>query len=159
MLEACIRSIPADEKLVIINSGIGYGKALNIGMKLAQGKFLVIANNDTILEGDLRALLDDKQITIPAVENTMDNLPRSFYVLPRWIYEKVGEFDEQFFPGYFEDDDMIKRWQLAGVSFSYRPEVKVKHVGGHTLNNHPERQKIFDENKRKFEAKWGTLPS
>lgn len=31
------------------------------------------------------------------------------------IFERCGRFDEQFFPGYYEDSDMIRRMALAGV--------------------------------------------
>jgi GT2 family glycosyltransferase len=154
LLEKCVASLDADEVIVVVTD-IGMGKAINKGLGLARGDFLVVLNNDTELRrGSLKDLCDEGAVTCPQITNTMDQLPRSFYCMPRWVYEKVGGYDEQFKVGYFEDDDLIKRWQLADVPIKHVPEVFVQHVGGATLDKHPDRQKIFDENKRLYEEKW-----
>ena len=75
--------------------------------------------------------------------------------MPRWVYEKVGGYDERFKVGYWEDDDMIRRWEEAQIPIKMLP-VQVSHPhAGHTLNNHPDRQELFDANRKLFIEKWG----
>ena len=159
MLRNCVKSIPADEKIIIVNDGTGMGKAINKGFELATGDYFLVSNNDCVwLGGDILAMCDPDAITLPdRLAAQVDNRPRCFYCMPRWIYEKVGGYDEQFKVGYFEDDDMLRRWENAGIPF--RPvNVQVFHEPGSTLNIMPNRNAIFDENKKKYLAKWHELP-
>lgn len=51
-------------------------------------------------------------------------------MIDRPVVEKLGGFDEQFFPGCFEDDDYGLRAQAAGFELRIAREVFVYHVGG-----------------------------
>lgn len=159
LLQRCVSSMGADEKLIIVNDGTGMGKAINKGLELATGDYLIVTNNDCELkEGSLYDMCDPEAITIPDNMDGQWDMPRSFYCMPRWVYEKVGGYDEQFGVGYHEDDDLIKRWQLAGIPFKMT-KIKVAHTPGSTLNNLSNRQELFDENKAKFDEKWGNSSS
>lgn len=156
LLRRCVRSIPADEKIIIVNDGTGMGKAINKGLELATGDYFIISNNDCEWEsGDIQEMCNPEAITFPDNMPGQWRLPRSFYCMPRWVYEKVGGYDEQFKVGYFEDDDLIRRWQEANIPLIEMKTIHVKHMPGMTLDKLPDRQAIFDENKQKFEAKWG----
>ena len=162
-LKYCVRSMRGhDEIIILANDGIGYGASCNLGMKLASGDFIVVANNDCILkEGSLSDLANNQAITVPRLEPPQrDNLPRPFFCVPRWIYENVydryGDFyDERFEGGYWEDDDLHRRLEEMGVESIYIESVAVLHLngGGNTMKQIGE-QEHFDANKSRFEDKW-----
>lgn len=157
LLNKCVKSIPAHEKIIVVNDGTGMGKALNKGMELATGDFFIISNNDCeLIEGQIKDLCKKDCITIPYKMEGQWHEPRSFYCLPRWVYEKCGGYDEQFGVGYHEDDDLIRRWQEAGIQFRMVDSVKVHHKPGSTLDKLPNRDELFNENKKKYEDKWST---
>ena len=70
------------------------------------------------------------------------------------VVQKVGLFDEGYYPAYFEDNDYARRAGRAGVQISYGPEVG--HRNSSTLNT-PGRtfagsnSASFQANRRLFE--------
>lgn len=156
LLKQCVQALPGvHEKLIIVNDGIGMGKAINKGFELATGDYLMTSSNDCIWEsGSIEDMCDPEAIVIPANMPGQWEVPRCFYCMPRWIYEKVGGYDEQFEIGYFEDDDLIHRWGLAGIPIKSKDTIRVHHNPGTTLDKLPNRQEIFDRNKERFDAKW-----
>lgn len=160
MLKRCIQSIPADEKIIIVNEGTGMGKAINKGLELSTGDFIIVSNNDCYLtSGDIQDLCDPEAITLPDnMPGNSGDVPRAFYCMPRTIYQQIGGYDEQFTIGYFEDDDLIERWRQAGIPFKMT-RVQVAHNPGSTLDKMPNRNVIFEENRKRFIAKWGHAPN
>jgi GT2 family glycosyltransferase len=155
LLNKCVKSIDADEKLIIVNEGTGMGKAINKGLELSTGDYIIVSNNDCeLISGDIRDMCDPGFITLPFQMPGQLDLPRAFYCLPRWIYQRVGGYDERFGIGYFEDDDLIKRWQEAGIKFRQIQSINVSHNPGTTLNTLHNRTEVFEENKKKFQEKW-----
>ena len=145
-----------DEKLIIVNNGIGFGPAVNIGFKLARGDYFIVSNNDCkLINGTLRSLPDERGVTVPWIEGARDNNPRCFYCMPRWVYEKIGGYDEQFEIGYFEDDDLIARLREAEIPIILNERVEIEHLngGGLTVKRFGE-QELFDKNQAKFKKKW-----
>jgi len=59
----------------------------------------------------------------------------------RAFFERVGEFDEDFF-AWFEDVEIGIRGQLAGLRCWYEPRAVVRHLGSATAARMPDR-KIF----------------
>lgn len=155
LLKRCVNSMDADEKIIIVNEGTGMGKAINKGLELATGDYLVVSNNDCELVGGmLRDMCDPEAITIPDSMEGQWDLPRAFFCLPRWIYELVGGYDERFGVGYFEDDDLIRRWKEAGIHFK-KTHLQVKHNPGTTLGTLPDADALYKRNKALFIEKWG----
>jgi GT2 family glycosyltransferase/glycosyltransferase involved in cell wall biosynthesis len=79
--------------------------------------------------------------------------------LRRETFEMVGPLDEQFGVGMFEDDDYTQRIRAAGLRIICAADVFVHHVGQAAFKKLIERgeyAKLFDENRRRFEAKWNT---
>src|SRR5689334_10883519 len=106
-LEECTKSLQGyKEIIIVVNDGIGYSKAVNIGLRQASGNYLCVVNNDTVVQkGNLYYLANPFKVMTPMiVPSPRDQLPRAFFCMPRWVYEEVGEFDERFEGGYFEDD-------------------------------------------------------
>jgi GT2 family glycosyltransferase len=145
-----------DERLIIVNDGIGFGAAVNIGFKLARGDYFIVANNDTkLINGTLRSLPDERGVTVPYIEDSRDDNPRCFYCMPRWVYDEIGGYDEQFEIGYWEDDDLIMRLKEADIPIFLNDRVEVSHFngGGLTVKRFGE-QELFDKNKERFIKKW-----
>jgi len=165
VLNECVNSLinQVDEIIVERNRGIGYGRAVNRGLKKTTGTHIIIANNDTkLIDGELINLCGTGlTITTPnIIPIPRDNLPRSFFCVTRELYNYLIEndnffFDERFQKGYFEDDDLIKRLQNINTTFTFQPNVIISHLngGGLTMKQVGE-QKYFDINKQKFEEKW-----
>jgi N-acetylglucosaminyl-diphospho-decaprenol L-rhamnosyltransferase len=51
----------------------------------------------------------------------------------RDVWEKLGGFDEQFYPVWFEDVDFCRRAVDAGYQIAYMPSVTARHEGGHSV--------------------------
>lgn len=77
--------------------------------------------------------------------------------LRRQTINKVGLLDEQFFIGMFEDDDYALRVRKAGLKILCTEDVFIHHFGGASFGKllSAEYQRIFNENKKKYESKWG----
>lgn len=75
----------------------------------------------------------------------------------RDTFERVGELDERFGIGMFEDDDYALRVREAGLEVVCVEDVFVHHEGRSSFKRMDEGAytRLFEENRRKFEEKWG----
>lgn len=146
-----------DELILVVNDGHGFGPSVNVGLRYARGNFLVVMNNDIeFIEGDVRDLSDNRGVCVPVIyPEPRDNNPRSIYSMPRWVFDKLGGYDERFKMGYFEDDDFIVRLQEAEIPILLSDRVVVSHLngGGLTMKQVGE-QEWFETNRREFERKY-----
>jgi GT2 family glycosyltransferase len=73
--------------------------------------------------------------------------------------ETIGCFDENFFPGYCEDQDYAYRARIAGLSEENCPDTMVHHAGSQTIRIDPElhRQNRLTQsrNLEYYRRKWG----
>jgi GT2 family glycosyltransferase/glycosyltransferase involved in cell wall biosynthesis len=78
-------------------------------------------------------------------------------LLRREVYEKVGEMDEQFGVGYFEDTDYCCRTARAGYELRCARDSFVHHWQGASfrLLGTESHAHIYQQNQRLFESKWG----
>lgn len=164
-LERLLKSLDyrVDEIIVERNDGIGFARAVNLGLTKTTGDYIIIANNDTrLLKGNLFKLCKGPNfITVPKIQpEPRDNNPRSFYCIPKEIYYRIMEhyqyfYDERYEMGYFEDDDLILRFKELNIAVVFEPSVVVDHLDGGGLSmKHVGEQKWFDRNKAVFGQKW-----
>ena len=86
----------------------------------------------------------------------------SCFLTGKRLLEKVGRFDEAFFPAYYEDNDMHHRIQLAGERAVCYKGARFYHHGSRTINVDPKlaeaNRNTFKRNGDYYVAKWGGLP-
>lgn len=136
LLSRCISSLHGHDELIIIgHKSESLPWALNRGMEATHGEFILIMSDDMYVEmGQLLDLCHESYITHPLV-NQQAQLFGGAMCFPRHIYEAVGEYDETFQQGYYDDDDMIKRIEIAGFERRIVPSVSFCHPDpGKTLS-------------------------
>lgn len=75
----------------------------------------------------------------------------------RQAYTDIGELDEQFGIGMFEDDDYTRRTRRLGYKVLLAEDVFIHHHGraAFKLLSEEKYRAIFEENRRRYEAKYG----
>ena len=72
------------------------------------------------------------------------------------LMRKIGGFEESYYDQiYFEDADLGRKIQAEGLRCAMAEGTYVWHHGGKTMADHPDRQRLFEENRRRFHARWG----
>jgi len=84
----------------------------------------------------------------------------AFYcvAMKRKLIDEIGFLDERFEIGLFEDDDFAHRVKMRGYRLVCAEDVFIHHFGEASfgkLKESGEYKKLFEENKRRFEEKWG----
>jgi hypothetical protein len=59
--------------------------------------------------------------------------PGAFLMFRREVWQRLGGFDTQFYPLWFEDVDFCKRACELGLKIQYVPQVTAFHEGGHSI--------------------------
>lgn len=159
LLDRCIKSLPPhDERVIVVNEGIGFAKAVNYGLRVAKGDFLAVVSNDTVWQsGDLESICIPGTVTSPVLNDHKQDFWGCFFVLPREVYEKVGPLDERFGLAYYEDNDYIKRLSVAGVPMVCVDSCHIFSEGGQTMKHVDDRlrSELNVRNKGIFDSKWG----
>lgn len=184
-------------QLILNNNNLGFAAGNNVGLKIAQGEYLVLLNNDTrVTSGWVRTMVNhfkhhskvgllgpvtnnignDAKIYIrhrnpdkifpEARKIALKNMGRllpiktlAFFcvMMPREVFQKVGFLDESFGLGFFEDDDYCRRVQQKGYETFCAEDVFIYHHLSASFDQVKIdiRQKLFEENKKIYESKWG----
>lgn len=62
-----------------------------------------------------------------------DQPPGAFLMFRRQVWQRLGGFDTQFRPLWFEDVDFCRRARDLGLRIQYIPDVVARHRGGHSI--------------------------
>ena len=78
-------------------------------------------------------------------------------MIPRTVWEEVGELDEGYEVGFFEDDDYANRVRKARYDISCAEDVFVHHhlSASFSALGELEKQRLFEKNRAYYESKWG----
>jgi len=81
----------------------------------------------------------------------------SCFMLSRAVFAKVGPFDEEFYPAYFEDQDFDCRAEQLGVPRGCLGDAVVCHYASQTLQSGqlPNHTEDFERNRKRFMDRWG----
>lgn len=78
------------------------------------------------------------------------------FIIHKSVFEKVGFFDFNFSPAYFEDADYVYRCKLAGIEIT-KPEILRTIVTSHSssIEKDPTLNDRFQINRQYYIQKWG----
>lgn len=121
----------------------------------------VEANKDVVVWSPRQYKPDEQRPTV--TEGEIGNGADFFCFVVRNNVQKIlGEFDEQFNPAYFEDNDMDYRAKLSGNRTCKLLGLPVLHYGSQTIRNDDKlftmNRYTYSENQNKFIFKWNGLP-
>lgn len=79
----------------------------------------------------------------------------------REVYEKIGELDERFSPGHYEDDDYCLRIRMHGYGLMLCRNALIYHEGSASFRQAgaDSLQQLVDRNRQLFIEKWGINPN
>lgn len=166
----------ASFKMVWCGSALGYPKAINEGLKIATGDFIVLLNNDTVVldycpkDNWLQQLeypfniIPDCGIT-GVLTNYCPEVNSNFLIfacvmISRKAFNSIGYLDEIFTPGSSEDIDYCMRAKKLGFSYHQVPlneagtvvngmqvtSFPLWHAAEKTVHEIPEWNEIFKRN-------------
>jgi N-acetylglucosaminyl-diphospho-decaprenol L-rhamnosyltransferase len=76
----------------------------------------------------------DRNLDLPG---SVEQPAGAFLMVRQDVWKKLGGFDEQFYPVWFEDVDFCQRAAAAGYRIEYVPSVVARHMGGHSVRGVP----------------------
>jgi GT2 family glycosyltransferase len=84
----------------------------------------------------------------------------SVFVMPKQTWDKVGQFDTNFYPAYCEDSDYEYRMKLLNIDIYKTPEIfPLTYRVSMTTHKEPEKYRhLFAKNKIFYRSKWGGDP-
>ncbi|MGH2613345.1 MAG: glycosyltransferase [Rhabdochlamydiaceae bacterium] len=171
------------DKIIFNKENLGYAKAVNQGIRIANGEFITIVNNDTMVFNhwlsDMQQALEyvdliqaypmygmpyaratiaqklrDEEILKGDPQNSLDDFRDFSCVLTtKELFNKVGLFNEEFF-AYGEDLDLVRRIEKEGGIVKSTKRVRIHHIIGATSSNMPEISEIMNSGKKKLEEIW-----
>jgi GT2 family glycosyltransferase len=122
-------------KIVHWPEPLGYINSVNIGISLSKGNYIVLLNNDTILNGKgwLSYLIDPfNQISTAGITGPYKGYWNKYpwlmffcVAIKRDVFKKIGLLDINFHPGYGEDVDFCIRAGKAGFTIHQVPEQRL----------------------------------
>ena len=148
---------------------------------------VVVINNDTLLHSraiqSLVELLENSEgfgvITgrdigriippsgleeVELVDGVDEQPDFAFFLITKENYEKIGDFDEEFAPAYFEDNSYAYKTKLAGLKYGSLMSAPFYHFGSRTQNTALGNGQIvcpspqFENNRKLYIDMWGGNP-
>jgi GT2 family glycosyltransferase len=84
----------------------------------------------------------------------------SVFIIPKKTYIKLGMFDEQFHPAYYEDNDYTYRMKMQGIRPFKIPFLNpIVYKNSQTIEKDPTIMAYSKINRSRYLAKWGGLPN
>ena len=159
---------------------IGYARAVNEGIKYAQGEYLVLLNDDTVLleqeKNDWLTILESGMVGNVAITGPLLSYSppaeHNFIIffcamIKRILIDEIGKLDTSFGVGGGEDTDYCIKAERAGYSFAQVPNENLSirdgfmvgsfpiyHKGEATVNQNPEWKQIFEKNSKLLENRY-----
>lgn len=148
---------------IIISANVkeGYAIPINRGLRIAHGDFLIVMNDDLVLDsGALDQMIDPNAVTSPLIDGFEQPFWGCCFCIPRWVYEMIGGLWEGYRISYFDDDDFLNILRKNEIPYHSSPLVNFWNSdgGGRTLHTFPDHNEFFEENKKKFIERWGQDP-
>lgn len=150
-------------------------KRPEISAKTLEEEVLSQPQENEYLELGMATCMDVRAETTPALLASMNIKEKeacgeaphpnfSAFMVSKELWDVVGEFDEVFFPAYFEDNDYHYRMKLADYAAVVLPPALFLHFGSGTQNEANEDKTpivpgpAFEKNRLSYARKWGGVP-
>lgn len=160
--------IKLPDSAMVSSSGkhIGVAGAWNLALKTFPDDWVIIANDDVVFqENTVEALVSAAETNEDEFFYPVANENPIFcvFLMKHSLWTRVGGFDEQFHPAYFDDNDFHYRMKLLGVTERMVESTSYEHVGSATLKSFSDLEKRrhhdeFNRNKDRYIEKWGSVP-
>lgn len=163
-------------KTVTFSENMGFGRAMNAGLRESSGDCKILLNNDVKIVTtdwldeiarevgeDHHALFGPQLITNNRLTQMRDlrYIPYlsgflfAFHSTVYWGMESKGQFfDERFF-AYYEDVDITRRAWERGCSVKTIEDIGLYHYGGRTGFSLPNQPDILKASRKAYADKWG----
>ena len=139
--------------LIRVPFGLGLVGAWNLIIKSTPyAPYWVLVNDDAWFEaGALEIIARDVD---PNAMNFVDIIPEwSCVVFGEGAIAKAGLYDERFYPLYFDDNDLQRRMEKAGVKV-HKIQAGVNHQNSSSLEGkRKENDRTYDANRRLMDKK------
>lgn len=147
--------------LIPNNDIILYSKTIDTLINTIQKKDVVLATSFNINTGDgLPRNVDDTNTLIK--EKITEEPDFSCFMIKKETIEKIGYFDERYYPAYFEDNDYHYRIKVAGLKAVKTTNSVYFHFGSMTIKNNETTRALSNNfylnNKEYYKNKWGGYP-
>jgi GT2 family glycosyltransferase len=109
---------------------------------------------------DLDQMAEKFNRTDPDKWQQADRIVGFCILFKRQLLERIGELDERFSPGHYEDDDYCYRARNAGYRLMIAGDVYIHHHGSVSFERRKksELKELIENNRKKFIEKWGVDP-
>ncbi len=147
---------------IINDENIGVAASWNVLCEkiFETSDYALILNDDIYLgknEREIHALLDARKFKDCFIRATPDWCA---FLIPKKIWEKIGKFDESFFPAYYEDKSYEYRMKLNGIIPKITPDLNpVIYKSSQTLEKMPSILEGSKKNKEIYINMWGGIPT
>jgi glycosyltransferase involved in cell wall biosynthesis len=150
-------------EMVIVSNANSYVEAVNAGLSRAKGDYLVVLNDDIVIEDSqwLSKLCVPEGIAscrLGTFHMTGAKLPdATCFAMSRATFEKLGLMDERYKDGInYEDTDYFLTAKKLDIPF-IDAEIKMKNIGGQTFTTYfgDVMSAKSSHNRQLFNDKWG----
>lgn len=146
-------------------ANLGCARSWNHAIRTTPGAWLISGNDIQFTPGDLRKIA--KTIAANQDASIVCAMGYAVFAFTEIGVRKVGLFDENFYPAYYEDNDHFRRVHLTGAKAVGVADFKAVHGeaplwGSATINSDPELQRknaiTFGNLREYYVGKWGGEP-
>lgn len=125
----------------------------------SRAEWWAIVNHDVVFSAGDLARLEEHMDSAGGLATMMGGF--SIFGIDREVVARVGLFDENYVPAYFEDNDYDYRCRLAGVQMTGLPSGSTHRISS-TLRSDPRfmeaNKNTFLLNREYYISKWGGTP-
>jgi len=154
--------------LMIFPNVIVYEQDHNIGVAASWNKLCKIIfkkHNHALILNDDVYLGYNTNVVNSVIEKYEYSLVQSYVswsviLMSKYMYDYIGDFDETFYPAYYEDSDYLYRMKLKGIRQDVEAELNPQTVRiSMTQERDPELVNAsMEANRLRYIEKWGNSP-